>query len=126
MSRYVVKERRAAERFGLCSGGDGGQPDDGGNGDVGEGLKAPIAPGGSPFVGGLEHECANEADDGVVVGEDPHHVGAALDFAVHPKGFKGIWGECLRERALPTGQLRQAPLFPEPLRRCLRCGSGRG
>ena len=47
-----------------------------------------MAPGDGPLVAGLEHERADEADDGVVVGKDPDDVGAALDLAVD--ALKGV------------------------------------
>jgi hypothetical protein len=54
-----------------------------------DGLKGHVA--GSlngPFVVLLEQECADEPDDGIVVGKDADDIGAALDLAVET--FDGI------------------------------------
>lgn len=39
-----------------------------------------------PFVGLLGKDGADEADDGISVGEDAHDVGAAADLSVEPLG----------------------------------------
>ncbi len=38
----------------------------------------------SPFIVLLKKQCANEADERVLVGEDLHNVGAPLDLTVQP------------------------------------------
>jgi hypothetical protein len=53
----------------LSSGGHGAQPDVRSIDDAGERLKAHVVPGDGPFVVGLEDDRADEADDGVIVGE---------------------------------------------------------
>ena len=58
--------------FRLGSGCHGGQPDVGIVGDAGERFKRHITPCDRPFVAGLQHQGADEADDGLVVGEWGH------------------------------------------------------
>src|SRR5262245_61664416 len=49
---------------------------------LGEDFEADVAALFGPFVGLLGQYGADEADDGVAVGEDAHDVGAAADFLV--------------------------------------------
>ena len=65
------------------SGGHGGQPDVGIVGDVGKRFKRHIAPCDRPFVVGLQHQRTDEADDGLIIGEDADHVCAPLHLAIH-------------------------------------------
>jgi hypothetical protein len=64
----------------------------------GEGFKTHAAARDSPFLVGLEHQGADEANDGIVVREDADDVGAALDFAVHAfeRVGQAIWARCSR------------------------------
>lgn len=49
----------------------------------GDGLKGQISGAlGSPLVVLFEQQCADEADDGVIVGEDADDLGAPLDLAI--------------------------------------------
>src|SRR5262249_60114135 len=50
----------------------------------GEAFQADIAAGFGPFVVLFGQHGADEADDGVAGGEDPHDVGAAADLLVQP------------------------------------------
>lgn len=61
----------------------GGQPDGWIVGDTGERFKRPISPCDHPFVVCLEHQGADEPDDGLVVRADADDDGAPLHLAVH-------------------------------------------
>jgi hypothetical protein len=50
--------------------------------DLRDGFQADVAARDSPLVVLLEHESANETDDGIVVGEDADNIRAPLDFFV--------------------------------------------
>jgi hypothetical protein len=50
--------------------------------DLRDGFQAHVAARDSPLVVLLEHESANETDDGIVVGEDADNIRAPLDFFV--------------------------------------------
>ena len=70
---------------------------DGSIGDADECLKAHVSQRDRPLVAGFEHSRADWADNGVVVGEDAHPLGAALDLPVlHARGVRaGDLGQVL-------------------------------
>jgi len=68
--RGLVSERRSSVGSEDWSGGHGGQLTWLGIAEIGEAFQAQIAPADRPFVGLLEHEGADEADEGGVVGKD--------------------------------------------------------
>ena len=89
MSRGVVQQWRGDPR-GLRlgpgrSGGQDGQADEGIIADGGDAFQGHVAAAlDGPFVVLLEEQSADQAEDGVVVGEDADHLGSALDLAVQP------------------------------------------
>ena len=62
--------------------GTGGQ----GESAAAQDFQSEVAAAFGPFVGLLGQDGADEADDGIPVGEDPDDVGAAADLAVEPFG----------------------------------------
>ena len=64
--------------------GTGGQ----GESAAAQNFEAEVAAAFGPFVGLFGQDGADEADDGIPVGEDPDDVGAAADLAVEP--FCGV------------------------------------
>ena len=69
-------------------------------GDTGEGPKAHVAASDGPFAVGLEHERADEADDGFVVEEDADDVGAALNCRHFPAMTMVIVAGLVEDEAL--------------------------
>ena len=61
---------------------------DGGDAGAGEDVEAEVAAAFGPFVVLFGQDGADEADQGVAVGEDPDDVGAPADLAVEP--FLGL------------------------------------
>lgn len=92
----MVWEPRSSERLDLLSGRHGRQPDGFSIADTGEGLKAHVAPRDCPFIVGLEHERADEANDRFVIREDTHAVGAALDLPV--SALEGVGAGASRDQ----------------------------
>ncbi len=76
-----------AERWDVAGwhllGGHGGVGD-GGEAGAGEDVEAEVAAAFGPLVVLLGEYRADEADEGVAVGEEPDDVGAPADFAVEP------------------------------------------
>ena len=58
--------------------------------DLSDGFQCYVAASDRPFVVLFQHKRANEANDGGLIGEDPDHIGAALDFLVEP--FQRVGG----------------------------------
>lgn len=61
-----------------------GQPSRGSIAEALEALELHVAPLQAPLVALLEQHGADQARDGAVIGEDAHHVGAALDLGIEP------------------------------------------
>src|SRR5688572_19861298 len=61
---------------------------DQGQSGFGQDLQSHVAAAFGPFVGLFGQDCADEADDGGAVGEDPDDVGAAADLFV--ESFLGV------------------------------------
>ena len=66
-------------------------------GDAGEDVEAEVAAALDPLVVLLGEDGADEAGQGVAVGEDPDDVGAAFDLAVEP--LQGLVNQILRQCA---------------------------
>src|SRR5918998_6010793 len=66
----------------------GGGVGDGGEAGAGQDVEAEVAASFGPLVVLLSEDGADQADQGVAVGEDPDDVGAATDLTVQP--FAGI------------------------------------
>ncbi len=117
----------------VWSGGHGGQLDDGIIAQSGERLQRHEAAAlHGPFVVLLQEDSADEAFDGVFVGEDADDLGAALDLAVEafePVGIRyedsgadfpaGIlvvpaYGATIRDRGAGSTKCGQAVLYHEP------------
>jgi hypothetical protein len=57
---------------------------DDGDAGAGEDVEAEVAAAFGPFVVLFGQDCADEADQGVAVGEDADDVGASADLSVEP------------------------------------------
>ena len=73
--------------------------------DLCDGFQAHVAACDGPLIVLLEHQRADEADDGIVVGEDANDICASLDFFIQP--FERIGGVELALMVLWKGHLSE-------------------
>ena len=67
-------------------------------GEIGDGCGGDVAAfGGDHLVVDLDEQCADEADDGGLVGDDPDDIGASLEFTV--EAFDGLFDQILDQCA---------------------------
>ena len=76
--------------------------------DRSDGFQCHVAARDRPFVVLFQHKRANEANDGGLIGEDPDHIGAALDFLVEP--FQRVGGMDFRLEQIASEWARESAL----------------
>ena len=81
---------------------------------MGEDVESEVTAAFGPFVVLLGEHGADEADQGVAVGEDPDHVGALADLAVEP--FLGLFDQIWRHSS--RGKLVKARTSARAVSRC--------
>lgn len=89
--------------------------------DGAESFQAHVAPLHRPFVVLLEQDGTDQANDRGLVGEDPDHIGAALDLPVQPFQWIGavdlgtmLLGECCLCKHIGLGVIHQRGQLRHP------------